>query len=241
MCLMFGMGILVFGSKSEAADSASVLNEQSIAEYKSSATQTIQIVTAFTDEDIDSYLSQSNSAFVINTVESWNSAREELGTFVEITSQEVEADDTQVTVTSIVKFEKGTATVPYIIDVMEGPLSMSFDVNYTLGQKMEKAGLNTVMGIGIVFLMLIFLSFIISLFRFVPKLEKGFSKKKEAPVPAPVPVPVRTEPVVQEELVDDGELVAVIAAAIAASENTSTDSFRVRSIKKANARRWKNV
>ncbi len=140
MCLMFGMGILVFGSKSEAADSASVLNEQSIAEYKSSATQTIQIVTAFTDEDIDSYLSQSNSAFVINTVESWKSAREELGTFVEITSQEVEADDTQVTVTSIVKFEKGTATVPYIIDVMEGPLSMSFDVNYTLGQKMEKAG-----------------------------------------------------------------------------------------------------
>lgn len=239
MCLMFGMGILVLGGKAEAADSASMLSEQNIAQYKNGAAQDIEVVTGFTDEDIESYLKQSNSDYVINTVESWKSAKEELGTFVEITSQEVEVNDTQVTVTSIVKFEKGTATVPYIIDVMEGPLSMSFDVNYTLGQKMEKAGLNTVMGIGIVFLMLVFLSFIISLFRFVPKLEKGFSKKKEAP--APVPVPVRTEPVVQEELVDDGELVAVIAAAIAASENTSTDSFRVRSIKKANARRWKNA
>ena len=46
-------------------------------------------------------------------------------------------------------------------------------------------------------------------------------------------------PVVEEDLVDDGELVAVIAAAIAASENTSTDSFVVRSIRKSN--KWKRA
>ena len=34
------------------------------------------------------------------------------------------------------------------------------------------------------------------------------------------------------DIVDDTELIAVIAAAIAASENTSTDSFVVRSIRR---------
>ena len=41
----------------------------------------------------------------------------------------------------------------------------------------------------------------------------------------------------QDEDVDDLELVAVITAAIAASENTSTDGLVVRSIRKVNSRR----
>jgi hypothetical protein len=45
----------------------------------------------------------------------------------------------------------------------------------------------------------------------------------------------------EEELADDTELVAVIAAAIATYENTSTDSFVVRSIKKSNSRKWKRA
>ncbi len=47
-------------------------------------------------------------------------------------------------------------------------------------------------------------------------------------VPAPA-APVQEE---EEALTDDVELVAVLAAAIAASENTSPDSFVVRSIRK---------
>ena len=54
--------------------------------------------------------------------------------------------------------------------------------------------------------------------------------------PAPVAAPV-AEPVV-EDVTDDDELVAVIAAAIAASEGkTSTDGFVVRSIRKINRRK----
>ena len=45
------------------------------------------------------------------------------------------------------------------------------------------------------------------------------------------------EPAV-EDATDDGELIAVIAAAIAASEGkTSTDGFVVRSIRKVNRRK----
>ena len=46
---------------------------------------------------------------------------------------------------------------------------------------------------------------------------------------------------VEEDLTDDLELVAVISAAIAASENTSTDSFVVRSIKKVNRSKWQRA
>ena len=45
----------------------------------------------------------------------------------------------------------------------------------------------------------------------------------------------------REELSDDLELVAVIAAAIASYEGTSTDGFVVRSIRKANRNKWLNA
>ena len=51
----------------------------------------------------------------------------------------------------------------------------------------------------------------------------------------PVPVQMQPQPAVEET--DNKELIAVIAAAIAAYEGTSADRFVVRSIKKANRRR----
>lgn len=49
-----------------------------------------------------------------------------------------------------------------------------------------------------------------------------------------------TVPVVEEtvEETDDLELIAVISAAIAAAEGTSTDGFVVRSIRRRSANRW---
>ena len=87
---------------------------------------------------------------------------------------------------------------------------------------------------GIVFLVLIFLSFLISVFKFVNRPEK----KTEAPAPAPAAEPVAA---VEEDLTDDLELVAVITAAIAASEETSGDGFVVRSIKKVNRSKWQRA
>ena len=86
-----------------------------------------------------------------------------------------------------------------------------------------------------------FLSFIISLFRFIGAAADKSMVSHEAPKPIP-PAPVQT-PAVQNapEETDDRELVAVIAAAIAAAENTSTDSFVVRSIRKANKTKWRNA
>lgn len=122
--------------------------------------------------------------------------------------------------------------------------SASASAIYTFGEKMEKAALNTLMGMGTVFIVLIFMSFIFSLFKYINRLENKLkSKKVEVKETASNVVEqiTKTEEVEEEDLVDDLELVAVITAAIAASENTSADGLVVRSIKRAGNQRWRRA
>lgn len=96
---------------------------------------------------------------------------------------------------------------------------------------MQTAVSNTIMGVSIVFFVLVSLSFLIYLFRFIPMLEEKLTKKKIAePVKQEVPVEVPVE----KELVDDLELIA----AIAASEGKDPRQYIVRSIKKVHRNQW---
>ena len=104
------------------------------------------------------------------------------------------------------------------------------------------AGINTVICLAVVFTVLIFISFLISLFKYIPKLEAALSKKdkktelaENAVVNTVSQIEVKEE---EEELSDDLELVAVITAAIAASAGSSTDGFVVRSIRRSNNSKW---
>ena len=96
---------------------------------------------------------------------------------------------------------------------------------------------NSLMGIVIVFCVLIFISFIISLFRFLP--GSGAAKPKTEPKAAPAPKAEPKAAKVSENLVNDSELVAVITAAIYAYESStggaaiSGDPLIVRSIRRA--------
>ena len=96
---------------------------------------------------------------------------------------------------------------------------------------------NSLMGILIVFCVLIFISFIISLFKYLP--GSGAAKPKAAPA-APKPAAAPKAPAkASENLVNDQELVAVITAAIYAYESSvggasvSVDPLVVRSIRRA--------
>jgi sodium pump decarboxylase gamma subunit len=119
----------------------------------------------------------------------------------------------------------------------------TLNVQYSLGEKMSKAAINTVIGMCVVFVVLILISFIISLFKYISvfeqKLKEGRSgaQKDTSSVDHTIAQIVQKE----EELVDDLELVAVIAAAIAASEGTSPDGLVVRSIRKVNKNKWQNA
>ncbi len=144
----------------------------------------------------------------------------------------VEKSGKTITATLVGDFSKRDLKLTYVYkanDVDAGPTAINIEPVYSLGETMQKAGLNTVMGILIVFFMLVVMSGVIKAFEIIPMLEKKAKAKKETPeVVAPVASPV----VSSENKTDDLQLVAVIAAAIAASTGASTDSFVVRSIKK---------
>ncbi|MCM1287062.1 MAG: OadG family protein [Clostridium sp.] len=122
------------------------------------------------------------------------------------------------------------------------PEEMVVSAVYSKKELMASAGRNTIIGMGTVFVVLVFISFIISLFKFLPalfapkpKLPQEEEKKPAAPVAAPKPVTA-----VSDNLINDAELVAVITAAIYAasadmggSGAVSKDRLVVRSIRRA--------
>ena len=107
------------------------------------------------------------------------------------------------------------------------------------GDKMVRAGMNTLMGMGTVFVVLIFIAFLISRFKYISRLEDWFRKRKAKNEPT-VTEAVAEEPAADEEIdeTDDLALVAVITAALAASLETSPDKLIVRSIRRKNTNRW---
>lgn len=222
---------------SVCAFAADTVTEDEAANYKSAAETLISQIAGFSDEEIENYLAQDD-AFTTATMESWKSVKGELGAYSSIVSQDVEKDGDVVTISTVAQFEKAKADVVLMLDLgQQMYTSMTYSVQYSLAANMQRAGMNTLMGIGIVFLMLVFLSFVIGLFKYIEKFQNVGKKKaaEEAPKAEEAPAPaIAQSEAADEDFADDLELVAVISAAIAAYENTSGDSFVVRSIKKSN-------
>ena len=242
VCMAFLCVAALLIGCSSTAWAADEIDDSVKTQLASTAKQLTEAIIAMSEDDLKGYM-ESDDAFTQNAATAWDGSREELGEKKgDIDEKEitVEYSDDQYTVVVPVSFEKNKADFTYVIDKTGTPTSLAVDVQYTLAQNMEKAAMNTLMGLGTVFVILVFLIFVISLFKYIPGLVEG--KKKEskpapaAAAPAPVAAPV-AEPAV-EDVTDDGELIAVIAAAIAASEGkTSTDGFVVRSIRKVNRRK----
>ena len=229
LALTFTMSVCAF-----AADE---VTDDEVANYKSAAETLISQIAGFSDEEIETYLAQ-NDAFTTATMESWKGVKDELGAYSSIVSQDVEKDGDVVTISTVAQFEKAKADVVLMLDLgQQMYTSMTYSVQYSLAANMQRAGMNTLMGIGIVFLMLVFLSFVIGLFKYIENFQNVGKKKaaEEAPKAEEAPAPaIAQSEAADEDFADDLELVAVISAAIAAYENTSGDSFVVRSIKKSN-------
>ena len=108
------------------------------------------------------------------------------------------------------------------------------------GDRMARAGMNTLMGMGTVFVVLIFIAFLISRFKYISRLENWFRNRKTKSEPAAAAI-VAEEPAAAEEEADETDdlaLVAVITAALATSLETSPDKLIVRSIRRKNTNRW---
>ena len=159
---------------------------------------------------------------------------------------------------SVVLLEDGSYTVVIPVDFTEGTKKYVMNINMatqqiqaeftdmsagvvedtSMGALLKTATVYTVIGIGTVFLVLIFISILISCFKYIHAWEEG-KKKAAAPAPAPKAAapavkPVAAAPAVTgPDLSGDAELVAVITAAIAAYEgSTSSNGLVVRSIRR---------
>ena len=178
----------------------------------------------------------------------WAEVEKEFGSCPEFASEDF--DPTQID-TSSFKVTKSGETLTTDLTLKFGEKEVIFQVVYdyysmkstgytiepvySLSEKMSKAGMNTLISMLIVFCVLILISLVIYAFNIFPYLEKKKKEKAAQKQPVVEAASVQDEAVEQSNaeaatLTDDAELIAVIAAAIAASEGTTTSGFVVRSI-----------
>lgn len=229
-------------AESEAADQTEAASAEDT--VKSILESQLVQISSWTDEQIEQLIGsgdQTSEAVATN----WKGVKNELGAFIEVTDAQLNAEGTEIT--GHAKYEKldddTQVAVTYTINSDTQTATMNWEIDYPMSVLLQRAAMNTVMGLGIVFLALLFLSWVIGKLHYI---SDAFEKKPKtaAPAPAPAPAPVPATPVQEaaaEDLTNDLELVAVITAAIAASEQTSGDGFIVRSIKKANRRNWRRA
>ncbi|MFI3213666.1 MAG: OadG family protein [Eubacteriales bacterium] len=176
----------------------------------------------------------ASDAVAAAALESWSTALVDMGDYQGVVASSATMSDDGATILIEIEGTKRNADVTIIIDADYALSSVSVNPIYSFGEQMQKAGLNTLMGMGTVFTVLILISIVIAGFGYIPKVLETFSKKEVKETSA---APVASAPVVEaveEDLADDLELVAVIAAAIAASEGAaSAEGYQVRSIRRA--------
>ena len=189
---------------------------------------TVQTLASMTDEDKQYYLENSTEV-IANLITRWDDAVEEYGSFVDFGDFEITKSGKTLTAAQTLHMEDRDVILTYVYTYYSMELEdITIDGVYSVGEKMSTALMNTLMGMLVVFCVLILISLIIYCFNIFPYLEK---KKAAKSAPAKSDVVTQIE-VREEQQTDDGELIAVIAAAIAAAEGTSTDGFVVRSIRR---------
>ena len=244
--------ILVFGftgcGKSDTAEYDQAMLEQ-YADF------IVQNFSAMSETDFESFSDMSDLELdltLLNTgvpvsgenfltmIEAWKVGQDECGLFVSLGDYTMETTNDGATLSAEADFEEKDGTIEFAFDESMNMESITVSAHYTTGEILEKAALNTILGMGTVFVVLIFISFIISLFKLIPVIEKKFKKSPKteaAAAPAPAPAAPIPPPPTADEAEDRG-LAAGIAAVGGVGVGTSTDGFIVRSIKRRKSNKW---
>lgn len=218
--------------------------------YKEVIVSNLQTLSVTSDAELEAVIADNKEEEIysdaeINLFTSWLNTRSEVGEFVDVMDWAFEKNDDGVVVTAKVDYSQRDADFRIGFSTKGIMEFSSFNVHYTMAEKMTKGLLNTVIGMGVVFAVLILISLLIGCFQYIGKIEQALKNKKENKTEIAAKGVDNTIAQInqkeEEELVDDLELVAVISAAIAAYTQSSTDGFVVRSIKKSNKKNWKNA
>lgn len=248
----------IFGLTACGSDEALTEYEQQKADYAEylAVNEVIPSLAAFMNDDIAESFNEYTMAeieYVVassynfgtdgyafsTAIESFHSAAESVGTIQSIGEivSEIDGDQIIVDVTLIGAKKEAVAELIFSNDMFMTLESAALNPVSTVGELMTGAALNTLIGMGTVFTVLILISCIISCFKLISILQNRASEKKTQKPAEKESTGVDnavSQIVDQEEISgDDLELAAVIAAAIAAFEGSaSTDGFVVRSIRR---------
>ncbi len=203
-------------------------------DLKSGMERDVASLVGMTDENRASIYSYGTEE-VIHLLNSWDVSTADLGPYQGLGEFSIDKTKNTVTTEQVVHFPDRDIVVTYVYaydhETEQAVLSdASVDLVYTLGEQMEKAGMNTLLGMGTVFAVLILISLIIYAFNLIPYIQNRFSRRSEETEENAVVVQIEQRE--EQELTDDRELAAVITAAIAAGTGASADSFVVRSIRR---------
>lgn len=200
---------------------------------------------AFTEDEYNDYAAfiyentniRADGEVFVSGIHSWIDNKEEIGRVekeVTVNDITINAKEDELIVSVAIDGEIHDAVMEMMYDKNLHITSINTNIIYSFGELMEKAGVNTLIGMGTVFVVLILISLIIGCFGFIPKIQASFSERKQVKEAAEESVDNAIAGIIErEEVSDDCELIAVIAAAIAASEGaSSTDGFVVRSIRR---------
>ncbi len=253
MAVLLALGLTACGEADAVVgnDYLSAEEAGTLAEYYTE--QITQIYGYYSDNLEDLYLGLKKDTSTdytpyIEALKSYSESVEELGDNVTVVSDSSEIIDvSEDTVTVHVKLQGDkeykpgqyrSATAEVVIEKQELS-SLSTTVDYDFGEMMGQAGMNTLLGMGTVFVILILISLVIVAMGAIMKAaDAAVRKKQEAETLAAKSVDNTVMNIIDREenaatdgTADDLELIAVITAAIAASEgSSSSDGFVVRSI-----------
>ena len=237
LSLMLCLVVMLLTMAACGADPASVdYYGMTYEQIKSSMEEEVSYLVSNT-ENIKNYVETNGAENVDKLFVTWSDVVTDLGAYQGLGDFNLTKAQETITAEQYVMFQEREVIVTYVLEYNYETeqvelIDANTDLVYSLGEKMSKAAMNTLMGMGTVFVVLILISLIIYCFRFISVVQDKIANrdKKEETVAAAVAVPV-VQPR-EQHLTDDLELVAVIAAAIDASTGTSTDSFVVRSIRR---------
>ena len=223
---MFGM--TACGATVEEVDNYGITEAQAF-EYAEGLIVTMDEVVAA--GQVEQYKSDN---VIYTALTNYEKSLADMGDYQSVIDHEIVYDD-GILMNITVQGSLRPAVVEIMMDEELNLISIATNVTYSFGEVMTKAALNTLMGMGTVFAVLILIIVLISSFALIPKIQDAFSGKKEAKKDTTDKVVeqiIKNEEVAYEDVTDDTELVAVIAAAIAAYEGGSASDYVVRSLKR---------
>ena len=181
-----------------------------------------QSIYALSDAEIQSQIQsayKTKDEITYNGLTNYLNDKDRLGAFVSVDDAVASKTEDGYSIVINSTFEKRTLKLTLGLNELTGKTTeMTFEPHYSLAEQMEDAGANLAVGMGTVFVVLIFIAWVISLFKYISVFEKKM-KGKKAPAEAPkaaAPAPKAAAPAPAAK--QDDVMQAVIAAAIAAYE-----------------------